>query len=186
MSSPISVNGQLHPSSLPCHDHGVTFDSSHSPLSSKPAANPVSSALKIYSESSYFSPSSLLPSWSRPPSPLPYWSPSCAHCFSYSLFPSSNRRNSFKMKSDHLTQSKSQSSYDDLQDTALCTLPPTSALTTSLLFTSFQPRGPFLLFHNMLGSLPFQDLCTCYYLYLECFSPSYPSPPSDACSTVSF
>ena len=177
--------GNFIPSSLqcpPCHDNRVTFDSSHSPLSSNPAADPVSSASKIYPEHSYFSPPPLLPSWSRPSLSLPYWSPSFALCFSYNLFQLRNRRNPFKMRS---SQDKSQSSYNGLQDVTLCTFPLTSVLNT-LSLASFQPYGPFLLFLKCQAHFHFRTFATCCSLYSECSFLNYLSPPLDICSSVSF
>lgn len=87
---------------------GLSF---FSQLTSNPSKSLVSSTFEIHSESSHFSPLSVLSFWSRPSFPgIPAWfhgSLHCTHCYLV------------KGKLDHnISQSKNQSLYHPLQDHA--------------------------------------------------------------------
>ena len=146
----------------------------HSPHTSHSAADPVSSALKVHPVSIYFSPSSPLLPWFRPPSSLVLLVSLACHLFLlWFISHLATEEILLKWGQVILSAGAAPSTFPLNHSHLLDYCPPS--------LTAFQPCGPFWPSSNVPGIFPSQDLCAFCSSYLECPAHSYPSLPSGIC-----
>ena len=141
----------------------------YSPHTSRPAADPVSSALKVHPAVTgcYFSPSSLLLPWFRSPTSLVLLVSLACHLFLL-WFISHLATAEILLKQGQVILSAF------LQWPTRCCTICVSTYHSHLLaycspsLTAFQPCGPFLPSSNVPGIFPSQDLCAFCPSYLDC------------------